>query len=1418
MKKLLTFLTLLTLFFTTAWAAQETYTFSDHYSSNTVLDGVTVNATNFSMTFNKNGGTAPQYYTTGTAVRWYAKNKMTISSTNTITAITFTFGSDDGTNEITADVGTYSNDSWSGSATSVVFTVGGTSKNRRLAAVTVTYTPSTLETCATPTFTPEPGTYYASQSVSISSTEGATIHYTTDGTNPTATTGTVYNGAITVDETTTIKAIATKQGYNNSSVETALYLIAEPVANGKATFNAVNDRGTGSITKSPITFACSNGVLNNGTEYRLFKDSQTTFSVEDGYIITKIEFTCTSDNPISGFESISGLTVNGNNGTWEGEAQSVTFIASEKQVRATLINVYFVESSTITVGAPSISFDDFTAGSTTVTATITAGTNATSTEYKIGEDGTYTATNGTVSIDLTSNASPITIYAKSLNGESESSEVHETFILPALSVGVSPASYTGYEAQSLEITANNNVGTATLTYKINDEEVQTYSTPISLNAVGTYNITAYATDQRAGGEQVTATATITITEQPSGETVTALFVAGEDMGTTTVESPDEMSKEGVTISSTNAALATAQYRLYANSITTISVQAGSKITKIEFIGSDTGRPVSKLSLADGSTGAYSVNNNTGTWVGEANSVIFDASAQVRCSGINVTYIPGEAPDVVEYYLAGDMNGWGNPVDPNYKFTQQQDGTYVLEKLIPDMANTDKIRFKIAKVVNGGTPVLYGGSGNGDYGINRIWNNTNDIVLGNDNDHQQAFSMPDCFNAIFTLNADNMTFSVEKPQLYLIGTFNNYVTPTNDNVNGAKEMTLDTENGGWTITDEFTDGTEFRIYDAWQIHHGGNSAWILEELLGQQLDINNNNQSIFHIVGNGNYTITINSNLTKLVAEREPEKYTATIASNITGGTVAFNASGSTTPLELTENTEVRVYVTPQTSEWELATLTYTVTDGSPVSFIENYNNVGNYYFFSMPAANVEINATFTWQGVEVTETTYALVTSDSDIEVGAKYIIVNEEYSKAFVKAYQSQGVDIDKHTTTITNALGIAEFVLGNGSTQGTYTFKCGDVYLYNSSSTSLDITGTSSTDNNWTISIGGAEDYFATITSSNNRIIYYFASGPDFRAYSMNNYSSNVKLYKEVSAPVEATLAEVIALGENADGKKYKIKDEDGLLGVYKKGTSVWFKDEVQAVDYQNPTPTTGTYQYYTVVEKKLGINKSEKDFAQNNWIEVVFPSEQDFTNKYVKNLTGTYSCENGNPKLTLTVAVDEENDVITEVPSSGLAYELNPYMAVNFAGNQTYTNNGESQTFFFSQPKAQEYAQILWAVWDGSKFKMTDDSDDNYYGFTGSFTINPELNAYSISGLKTNDSYNFKAIIRKSASKAGPYEVYPTDLNPDVPTAINGVVVNGLVKSVKYVNVAGMVSDVPFQGVNNVVTEYTDGSRTTSKMLRK
>lgn len=102
-----------------------------------------VSATNFSVSFAKgSNNNTPKYFTSGTAIRAYGGNTMTISSTNTITNIVITFGSSDGSNAITANVGTYSDGIWSGSASSVIFTVGGTSGNRRITKVAVTYTPA----------------------------------------------------------------------------------------------------------------------------------------------------------------------------------------------------------------------------------------------------------------------------------------------------------------------------------------------------------------------------------------------------------------------------------------------------------------------------------------------------------------------------------------------------------------------------------------------------------------------------------------------------------------------------------------------------------------------------------------------------------------------------------------------------------------------------------------------------------------------------------------------------------------------------------------------------------------------------------------------------------------------------------------------------------------------------------------------------------------------------------------------------------------------------------------------------------------------------------------------------------------------------------------------------------------------------
>lgn len=95
------------------------------------------------------------------------------------------------------------------------------SKALYIKSVEITYTPAAVAV-ATPTFTPAAGTYYTTQNVAIAcETADAIIHYTLDGTAPTAQSP-IYSTPIAVNTTTTIKAIAVK-GADNSTVASATY-------------------------------------------------------------------------------------------------------------------------------------------------------------------------------------------------------------------------------------------------------------------------------------------------------------------------------------------------------------------------------------------------------------------------------------------------------------------------------------------------------------------------------------------------------------------------------------------------------------------------------------------------------------------------------------------------------------------------------------------------------------------------------------------------------------------------------------------------------------------------------------------------------------------------------------------------------------------------------------------------------------------------------------------------------------------------------------------------------------------------------------------------------------------------------------------------------------------------------------------
>lgn len=84
------------------------------------------------------------------------------------------------------------------------------------------------EKVATPVFSLAEGEYETPQTTTMScATTGAVVRYTTDGSNPTKTYGTLYNGEpINIDKNTTLKAIAYKEGnYVDSDIAQALYYI-----------------------------------------------------------------------------------------------------------------------------------------------------------------------------------------------------------------------------------------------------------------------------------------------------------------------------------------------------------------------------------------------------------------------------------------------------------------------------------------------------------------------------------------------------------------------------------------------------------------------------------------------------------------------------------------------------------------------------------------------------------------------------------------------------------------------------------------------------------------------------------------------------------------------------------------------------------------------------------------------------------------------------------------------------------------------------------------------------------------------------------------------------------------------------------------------------------------------------------------
>ncbi len=120
-------------------------------------------------------------------------------------------------------------------------------------------------------FTPYSGTYTSGQTVTLASaTSGASIRYTTDDSTPTASTGTLYSGPITLTADTTIKAIASASGSNDSAVNTALYTIASS-GGSQAAAPSFNPAGGTYTSAQSVTITSS----TSGASIRYTTDGST---------------------------------------------------------------------------------------------------------------------------------------------------------------------------------------------------------------------------------------------------------------------------------------------------------------------------------------------------------------------------------------------------------------------------------------------------------------------------------------------------------------------------------------------------------------------------------------------------------------------------------------------------------------------------------------------------------------------------------------------------------------------------------------------------------------------------------------------------------------------------------------------------------------------------------------------------------------------------------------------------------------------------------------------------------------------------------------------------------------------------------------------------------------------------------------
>jgi len=278
------------------------------------------------------------------------------------------------------------------------------------------------------------------------------------------------------------------------------------------------------------------------------------------------------------------------------------------------------------------------------------------------------------------------------------------------------------------------------------------------------------------------------------------------------------------------------------------------------------------------------------------------------------------------------------------------------------------------------------------------------------------------------------------------------------------------------------------------------------------------------------------------------------------------------------------------------------------------------------------------------------------------------------------------------------------------------------------------------------------------------------------------------------------------NFDGERILVKDNDG--------------------DALNPSYNNDGKEIYP--GEKL---YQATPYDQSNWAELTL--KEALTSANIES----YDKVSILAQTIVGTLLDKENPAIelsaNPVIGDDIEYTPNTYIAANFV---------EQERYFFVAPKPMEYINLAWNICrektddytyvfavpaKGNGYNseniagaVTSIVDEAYCDPTITFTAG---NSYKgTTGVVKTNMMGDKAPRRAAAQSGDPSDTYSLYIvNPgsgDETTAITDLTApTHQVASIHYVNTLGQVSATPWEGLNIVVTHYSDGSTSTVKVVK-